>query len=46
MHLALAIVSGCNILVTRDKSFCEIANDYIIAVHPASIDEALDKLNK
>jgi predicted nucleic acid-binding protein len=45
MHLALAKVSNCNILVTRDKAFCEIANEEIIAVHPASIDEALDKLN-
>ena len=46
MHLALAKVSDCNILVTRDKAFCEIANDHIIAVHPSSIDEALEKLNK
>jgi predicted nucleic acid-binding protein len=45
MHLAFAKVSDCNILISRDKAFCEIANEEIIAVHPASIDEALEKLN-
>lgn len=45
MHLALAKESGCNILVTRDKDFCVVADEFIISVHPENIDIALAKLN-
>lgn len=44
MHLALALESGCNILVTRDKDFCAVADDFIIATPPEGIDIALAKL--
>jgi len=46
MHLAFAIESEANILVSRDKDFCAIADDFIIAIPPDTIDSALAKLNK
>lgn len=44
MHLAFAIESECNILVTRDKDFLGVANEIIIATEPEGIDVALEKL--
>jgi len=44
MHLALAVESGCNILVTRDKDFRVVADEFTIAVHPENIDIAIAKL--
>lgn len=46
MHLALAIESECNILVTRDSDFRTVADDFIIATSPEEIDTALNKLNR
>lgn len=45
MHLALALESECNILVTRDKDFCAVADDFIISTSPEGFDIALTKLN-
>jgi len=44
MHLAFAKESGCNILVTRDKDFRDVADDFIIAIPPQDIDIAITKL--
>ena len=44
MHLAFALESGCNILVSRDKDFRITADDFIIATAPEEIDIALKKL--
>ena len=46
MHLALAVESGCNILVTRDQDFRRMADDFILAILPEGIDTALAKLHK
>lgn len=46
IHLALAVEIGCNILVTRDKDFRSIADDFILAILPEDIDKALAKLNR
>jgi predicted nucleic acid-binding protein len=46
MHLSFAIESECNILVTRDKDFHTVADDYIITAYPEAIDIALTKLGK
>jgi len=42
----MAMESGCNILVTRDKDFRAIADDFIIAILPEEIDMALGKLKR
>lgn len=42
IHLATALAVGCNILVTRDKHFRRIADDYIIATLPENFDNALE----
>jgi len=44
IHLAMAIESECNILVTRDKDFRAIADDVILSILPEEIDVALAKL--
>lgn len=46
MHLALAVESGCDILITRDKDFCAVADDFIISTPPEGIDIALTKLSR
>lgn len=46
MHLSFAMESECNILITRDKDFHAIADDYIITAHPEAVDVALAKLQK
>ena len=46
MHLALAMESECNILVTRDKDFCGVTDEFIVATPPEGIDIALAKLNR
>jgi len=37
LHLATALAVGCNILVTRDKHFRRISDDYVIATFPENI---------
>lgn len=44
IHLATALEAGCNILVTRDKDFLRIADDYIIATLPDNILVAIREL--
>ena len=44
IHLATAIGTRCDILVTRDKDFQRIANDYILAIFPENIDKVLLEL--
>lgn len=44
LHLATALAVECNILVTRDKHFRHIADDYIIATFPENILTAIKKL--
>ena len=46
LHLATALVVGCNILVTRDKHFRRIADDYIIATFPENILAAIRELEE
>ena len=44
LHLATAKNERCNILVTTDKSFCQIADEYIVATLPQNFNKALDRL--
>jgi len=44
LHLATAINVECNILVTRDRDFRRIADDYIITTSPENILTAISKL--
>lgn len=45
IHLASAVIIGCDILVTRDNDFCRIADDYILSILPEQIEGALKILN-
>lgn len=42
-HLAAALEFGCDILVTADGDFANMARDYLIAVVPESFDRALEQ---
>lgn len=44
LHLATALAVECNILVTRDKHFRRIADDYMIATFPEDILAAIANL--
>ena len=44
IHLATAKGYECNILITRDKYFRKIANEYIIATFPENILKAIKEL--
>jgi predicted nucleic acid-binding protein len=44
IHLATALAVGCNILVTRDKDFRRIADDYIVATFPENILSAVSDI--
>lgn len=44
IHLATALIVGCNILVTRDKDFRRIADDYILATFPENILTAVKEI--
>ncbi len=45
IHLASAIVLKCDILVTHDQDFRDIADNYIIAVTPENIEIGLRQIN-
>lgn len=44
IHLASAIGMGCNVLVTRDKDFRRIADNYILSILPEELEKGLSKL--
>lgn len=44
IHLAAAKEIGCNILVTRDNDFRQIADEFILSILPEQINSALRKL--
>lgn len=44
IHLA-ALIMECDIVVTRDNDFRQIADDYIVAILPEAIESALARLN-
>lgn len=44
IHLASAIELGCDILVTRDGDFHNIADQFILTIFPEQIDNALKQL--
>lgn len=46
IHLASAVIIGCDILVTRDKDFRRIADDYILSILPEQIEGALRQLRR
>ncbi|MFC1916790.1 type II toxin-antitoxin system VapC family toxin [Chloroflexota bacterium] len=45
LHLASAVLIGCNVLVSNDQDFIAIANEYIFACHPHEVDTTISKLN-
>lgn len=45
IHLASAIIMGCNILVSTDQDFISIANDWLPTILPADIDIAIRRLH-
>jgi predicted nucleic acid-binding protein len=46
IHLASAMILKCDILVTRDQDFREIADNYIISVFPENIENGLRQLKQ
>ena len=46
IHLASAILMGCNILVSTDQDFISIANGWLPTILPADIDIAIRRLNR
>lgn len=46
IHLASAIELNCDILVTRDDDFREIADEFILTIFPEQIQNALKQLTQ